>query len=91
MSASESLLHLSADAQAELANRSLMIAVKLLQREHERHHNLTPSEVVLQAYDEILNGLHDAEYDGGTPGRLLRLVMTKIVLETRSKRLPALV
>lgn len=42
--------------------RCLAIANHLLHQERHRHPGLTPHDVVITAYREILEGRHDADY-----------------------------
>lgn len=66
-----------------LIPRALITASELLGSEPFRH-RMTAHELVVQATEEILEGLHDAEYTQNHVA-FFRLVMEKILIAARKK------
>lgn len=84
MTTREEIVRTLSQVDPELIFRFLAAARKLLAHEHYRHHQLTPHALVVRAYDEMLDGLHEADY---TPNlfAFFRAVMEKIIMTSRRK------
>ncbi len=62
MTIRETVVAAVSDMDDDQIVRCLGIANHLLQQEPHRHPGLTPHDVVVTAYREILEGRHDADY-----------------------------